>query len=120
MNELDFSWMDSLTGEPEREPMPTNKRLQAEINEAQDEKRRAAAVYTEYQDNVKKTAELTAQLRQGIGEGTNIYHLMFIALEIIGRCRGDKTFSEAEAQKMVDIYGTEEIQAASRWRERAG
>lgn len=79
-------------------------RLEAE----REERERAAAVYREYQENIKKADRLIVEINKGLAAGTDESALLLMALEAISSMTGNSLLYEqgkAEIKKRHEKSG---------------
>jgi len=79
--------------------------LQREADSRQEELDKARRVYSEYQENIKTSSQLQAEILKGIRNGESIYSLFLKATQAISLMTSNKLFhSQAEAD-LIAIYG---------------
>ncbi|MCL2677318.1 MAG: hypothetical protein FWE43_04610 [Streptococcaceae bacterium] len=66
--------------------------LQRQADNNAEQLKQAAAVYQEYQDNIKKSGHLNTEILKGIQTGEPLPFLFLKAIESIGLMTGDKLF----------------------------
>lgn len=123
--ELNFSALDRLTGGADKQSKNLETYYPSETQNAPDgefapsdamrryttleaEQHRAettAAMYREYQENIKRSELLRAEITKGIQEGADVYGLLLKALEAISSMTGDKVFFEANKEALLSVYG---------------
>lgn len=122
---LDFSALDRLTAatgaqneslealHPNEEKNATQgeftaldaKRHYIKLEADQYRAEKTAAMYREYQENIKRSEQLRAEITKGIQAGEDTHALLLKAIEAIGRMTGDKVFFEANKENLIFIYG---------------
>lgn len=79
--------------------------LQKQTNEAAAERSRTAAIYKEYQDNIRHAGELRAELIKGAQAGEDIYILFLKAIKAISLMTSDALFYTDIEKSIKYIYG---------------
>lgn len=79
--------------------------LQRQANAHKAELERARAAYKAYQDNIKTSCQLKADILQGIQRGENIYPLFLQAIKAISFMTSDTLFYTQAEQDLIVIYG---------------
>lgn len=92
--ELDFSALDSISGGTQKQGMGGGARheLQRQADANADERARAAAIYAEYQRNVKTSEALRAEILKGENAGEDVGILFLKAAKAISLMTGDSGF----------------------------
>lgn len=111
--ELDFSRLNSLGngGAPKGEGPrkaggggQATSKLQRKADKIKQERDRAAAVYGTYQENIKKSEQLQADILKGVRRGENIYSLFLKAVYAISLMTANKVFYNQIYNDVSDRY----------------
>lgn len=102
---IDFSALDSISsiGEDFRED--SAPRLERKAQGITEERERIAQAYREYQENIKHSAILQAEIAKGLLAGESIYTLFLKAMDAIGRMVGDRQLLDRTRSTMISVYG---------------
>ena len=104
---LDFKGLDGLTGAAkdfteESDPVLAPQ-LERKAQQAADDRSRAAEVYKTYQENIKKTELLQADILKGIRAHADIYELFLTAARALSYTISNREFI-AQIEKELPIY----------------
>lgn len=103
--ELDFKGLDDLSGAAQDfkpEPAPATH-LEREARQIAEDRSKAAAVYREYQENIKKTELLQAEILKGVKAHEDIYVLFLKACKALGLTISNREFFP-QIEKELPIY----------------
>lgn len=102
----DFLKTDDPEPLPDRESLPEQLPLLAkEAREAEQEKERNRAAYTEYQHNIAAAGTLRSDILKGLKEGRSICRLFLQSCEIISLMTGESLFYNTVKADILEIYG---------------
>lgn len=62
-----------------------------------------AAMFKEYQDNIKRAGQLMAEINKGVNAGADMATLLLKAIEAISRMTGNKLFYEQNRAKIEQL-----------------
>ena len=109
---LDFSALDALsqnvnaaedfTEAPEAVEAP---RLDRFVSGIEQERKRLAEAYREYQDNIKLAGQNVSAILKGITAGEDIYSLFLKAVDAIGKMTGDRSLYDQTRSQLLAVYG---------------
>lgn len=106
MSGLDFSSLDLLSGgDFKEETAPSAPRLERQAQGITEERQRIAQAYMEYQENIKTSACLQAEIAKGLLAGEGIYTLFLKAMDAIGRMVGDRQLLDRTRSTLISVYG---------------
>lgn len=80
-------------------------RLQREADQNTDDRARAAAVYAEYQQNIRNGGQLVNEIVKGIQSGADIYDLFLKAMQVIGLYTSDRSLYDSSREMLLSVYG---------------
>ena len=107
--DLDFKALDGLSG-AERDfasgPEQTAPTLEREAQREADARQRAAAVYRTYQENIKATELLQAEILKGIKAHEDIYTLFLKASKALSLTISNREFYK-QIERELPIYHQE-------------
>lgn len=66
---------------------------------------RARAVYSEHQENIKKSGMLRTDILKGLQQGENVYILLLKAMKCISLMTGDNLFYTQGKEDIKAVYG---------------
>lgn len=103
---LDFTGLDGLSGAARDftpEPEPAAPKLEREAQHAAEARQRAAAVYKTYQENIKATELLQAEILKGIKAHDDIYALFLKAAKALSLTISNREFY-TQIERELPIY----------------
>lgn len=86
--------------QPTAEELQPKSNLQREIDERAEAHQRAAAVYREYQKNIKASEQLQAEILKGIKAGTPEHILLLKAVQAIALMTSNKAFNTVVSREI--------------------
>lgn len=107
MTDLDFSGLDALQSVPSSQASEdfSAPRLERTAQGIAEERQRIAAAYKEYQENIKQSFILTAEIAKGMQAGESISSLFLKAMDAIGRMTGDRQLLDRTRSALISVYG---------------
>ena len=81
------------------------RKLQRKVDQKHAERLEVAAIYKQYQDNIKACNMLQTEIAKGIKAGENIYKLFLKAAEALSRTVGDRGYYKQIEADLLAIYG---------------
>lgn len=121
--ELDFTGLDGLaqrgplqsaatpapepqdTDPPGMDQIPGGGRLQIKVDQQREAATRSLEICREYQENIKRTDQLQAEISKGLLCGEDIYKLFLKAMDALGFMVHDKSLSSRTRETLIGIYG---------------
>lgn len=110
--ELDFAKLNALAHTPPENPTKghpedlhglASLQLQANTNKAA--KEQALAVYREYQNNIKKSSQIQAEILSGLKAGESAYSLLLKACEAISLMTSNTLFYRQVNEDIRAVHG---------------
>lgn len=105
--QLDFKGLDDLSGAAQDfapEPAPAATHLEREAQQIAEDRRRAAAVYKTYQENIKKTELLQSEILKGIKAQVDIYELFLKAAKALSLTISNREFYTQIEKELPMFY----------------